>query len=85
MASLLSDKEIIKLIGTVIINGDISFVRPNSYVLRLGKTGEFLNADKEFELGVNKKGIKVSPGHSVALTAFETIGFRRKTVSEIFS
>ena len=32
----------------------------------------------------NKKGIKVSPGHSVALTAFETIDFRRETLSEIY-
>ena len=84
MATLLSDKDLTKLIGKVIIDGDPSYIRPNSYVLRLGKTGEFLNADKEFELGNKKKGIKVSPGHSVALTAFETIDFRRETLSTIF-
>jgi deoxycytidine triphosphate deaminase len=84
MATLLSDKDLFKLIGKVIIDGDPSYIRPNSYVLRLGKTGEFLNADKEFELGSKKKGIKVSPGHSVALTAFETIDFRRETLSAIF-
>jgi deoxycytidine triphosphate deaminase len=84
MAILLSDKEIIKLIGKVIVDGDASLIRPNSYVLRLGKAGEFLNANKEFELGVKKKGIKVSPGHSVALTAFETLDFRRETLSAIY-
>jgi len=84
MATILSDKELIKLLGKVIIDGDPSFIRPNSYVLRLGKTGEFLNANKEFELGLKKKGIKISPGHSVAVTAFETIDFRRETISEIY-
>lgn len=84
MATILSDKELLKLLGTVIVDGDSSFIRPNSYVLRLGETGEFLNANKEFELGGRKKGIKISPGHSVALTAFETIDFRRETLSKIF-
>lgn len=84
MAILLSDKELIKLLGKVIINGDTSSIRPNSYVLRLGGKGEFLNANKEFELGSKKKGIIVSPGHSVALTAFETIDFRRETISAIY-
>jgi len=73
-----------RLLGSVILNGDISFVRPNSYILRLGGVGEFLNANKEFELGGRKKGIKVPPGHSVALTAFETIDFRRETISSIY-
>lgn len=84
MAILLSDKELAKLIGKVIINGDATFIKPNSYILRLGEHGEFLNANKEFTLGNKKKGIKVSPGHSVALTAFETLDFRRETLSTIF-
>ncbi len=84
MATLLSDKELMKLLNNVIIDGDASNVRPNSYVLRLGNTGEFLNTNKEFELGKKKKGIIISPGHSVALTAFEVIDFRRETVSTIY-
>ncbi|OFX36029.1 MAG: hypothetical protein A2X08_08220 [Bacteroidetes bacterium GWA2_32_17] len=84
MATLISDHEIKKLLGSVIINGDITSVRPNSYILRLGEVGEFLNANKEFELGKKKKGIKVPPGHSVALTAFEILDFSRETVEKIF-
>lgn len=84
MATILSDNEIIKLLGKVIVDGDVSFVKPNSYILRLGSCGEFLNANKEFELGDKKKGIIIPPGHSVALTAFETIDFRRETISKIF-
>jgi len=85
MATILNDAEIKKLIdGGIIIDGDKSCIKPNCYVLRLGSTGEFLNCRKEFELTGNKKGIKVQPGHSVALTAFETIDLRRETVRKIF-
>jgi deoxycytidine triphosphate deaminase len=84
MATILNDEEIKKLIGTVIIDGAASSVKPNSYALRLGSTGEFLNCDKEFNLGGSKKGIKVQPGHSVALTAFEVIDFRHETVHKIY-
>ncbi len=85
MATILNDEEIKKLIiGKVIVDGDVSCVKPNSYALRLGLHGEFLNSGKEFELGKAKRGIKVQPGHSVALTAFETIDFRSETVRKIY-
>src|SRR5438034_10896385 len=84
MATILNDKEITKLLGTVITDGDPTSVRPSSYVVRLRAEGEFLNANKEFTLGKAKKGIKVSPGHSVAVTALETIDFRPVTVQKIF-
>src|SRR6266542_2085425 len=84
MATILNDTELKKLIGTVIIDGDITSIRPNSYVLRLGNEGEFLNAGKTFELGKSKKGIRISPGHSVAVTALETIDFRPATVQKLY-
>jgi deoxycytidine triphosphate deaminase len=84
MATILNDEELKKIIGTIIINGDASCVKPNSYVLRLGGSGEFLNSGKEFTLGGKKKGIKVQPGHAVGLTAFETVDFRRETVRKIY-
>ena len=80
MAQMLSDKEIRTLLGSVIVDGEPGSVRPNSYVLRLGRAGEFLNTGKEFELGKQKKGLKLQPGHSVAVTALETLDFRRETV-----
>ncbi len=87
MAELLNDKEITKLLGSVIENGDQTCVRPNSYVLRLGSAGEFHTTGKQFELGSgpnDKKGIIVSPGQSVALTALETIDFTREVVKQHF-
>lgn len=85
MAVLLKDTDLQRLLGTIIINGDTSSVRPNSYVVRLGAEGEFINTGKEFELGKGmKKGIRVPPGHSVGVTAFETIDFRRETVQKLY-
>lgn len=84
MATLLTDKELKALIGTVIVNGDSSCVRPNSYILRLGSKGEFLSSNKEFTLGKKKKGIRLQPGHSVAVTSHEELDFSRETVHKIY-
>lgn len=84
MATILNDQDIRRILGKIIVDGDKSCIRPNSYILRLGSVGEFLNTGKQFELGKKKKGIRIQPGHSVGLTAFETLDFRRETVHEIF-
>jgi len=84
MATLLNDTELKRLIGSVIVDGDPSCIRPNAYVLRLGSVGEFLNTGKEFELGPKKKGLKIQPGHSVAVTAHETLDFTRETVHKVY-
>jgi len=84
MATILNDDELRKLFGSVILNGDESSIRPNSYILRLGAVGEFLNVHKEFTLGKAKKGLRIPPGHSVALTAHEEIDFSRETVRSIY-
>ena len=84
MARILTDTDIKKILGSIIIDGDESCIRPNSYVLRLGSTGEFLNTNMEYELGKAKKGIKLMPGQSVAVTAYETLNFSRKAVHQHF-
>lgn len=84
MATILNDSEIKKLLGNVIYDGSDECIRPNSYIIRLGSVGEFINTGKEFTLGKSKKGIKVLPGHSVALTSFETLDFSRETVHKIY-
>lgn len=84
MPTILSDREIRKLIGTVIVDGDLACIRPNAYVLRLGSTGEFLNTGKDFNINADKKGLCIQPGHSVGVTAFETLDFRRETVHKLY-
>lgn len=85
MAKILNDRELRRLIKAgVIRDGVETSIRPNSYILRLGKHGEFLNTDKAFELGNSKRGIKIPPGHSVGVTALERIDFRRKAVHALY-
>ncbi len=86
MAVMLNDAELKGLLGKVIVDGDPSCLRPNSYVLRLGSVGEFLNTSKEFEIGHThkKKGLRIQPGHSVGVTSLETLDFRRETVHAIY-
>lgn len=84
MATILSDKQLKSLLGCVIVDGTEACIRPNSYVLRLGSQGEFLNTGKEFEIGTKKKGIILPPGNSVGLTSYETLDFRREKVHSIF-
>ncbi len=84
MPSFLCDRDIKNLLGAVIEDGVEENLRPNSYVIRLGTEGEFLNSGKEFELGRQKMGIIIPPGHSVAVTSLETIDFTREAVRQIF-
>jgi deoxycytidine triphosphate deaminase len=84
MPTILSDIEIARLLGTVIKDADPSCIRPNAYVLRLGPKGEFFNTGKEFEIGNKTKGLRIQPGHSVGVTAFETLDFTRETVHQIY-
>jgi deoxycytidine triphosphate deaminase len=81
---LLSDTEIRRLIGTVILDGDPTCIRPNAYVMRLGAKGEFLNTGKDFDIGHGKRGLRIQPGHSVGVTAFETLDSSRETVHKIY-
>ena len=82
MAKIIPDSGLKKLFGSVIENVDESCLRPNSYILRLGREGEFLNTEKAFELKGKFKGIKVQTGHSVGVTALEKINFSRETVQK---
>lgn len=83
MATLLNDLELKKLFGTVIKDADENCIRPNSYIIRLGSHGTFINTDKEFKIDTNK-GIRLNPGYSVGIIALEKIDFSPATVGEIF-
>lgn len=83
VAQLLNDHELEKLFKTIIINADKDSLRPNAYILRMGCTGEFTTISKEFTLEKGQ-GLKLPPGHSIAVTALETIDFREETVNKIY-
>ena len=84
MAMLLNDASLKSLFGAVILNADEDCLRPNSYVLRLGAFGEFVDTGKEFDLSAEKGGIRIHPGHSVGVISYEDLDFRRETVHKIF-
>lgn len=83
MATLLTDQELRKLFGTVIINAVDECVRPSSYIIRLGGPGEFINTRKEFALKPGK-GLDLHAGHSVGVTSLETIDFGKEAVDKIY-
>lgn len=87
MAKILNDIEIKKLIdNNIIIDGSYDCVRPNAYVLRLGENGEYINIEnkKAFNINKQKKGFKLPPGVSAAITSFEILDFRRDIVHKLY-
>ena len=83
MAKILADKEIRKLIGSILINADESKVNPNGVELRLGKHVLFHSTGEEKELGPDLF-LKVSPGETVSIASMEQIDFKTSKVQEIF-
>lgn len=83
MAKILPDKEIRKLLGTVILNADETRINPNGIEIRLGKNVLFHSTDEERELGPGMF-VKVRPGESITISSYETFVFNRETIHNIF-
>src|SRR2546425_11923957 len=83
MAKFLADRDIRKLIGTVLLNAEAERINPNGIELRLGKHVHFHSTgeEKELEAGLF---LKVSPGETVSISSIEQIDFRVPTVQSIF-
>jgi deoxycytidine triphosphate deaminase len=83
MARILADKDIEKLLGTVIQNAEAKRINPNGIEIRLGRHVLFQSTDEEKELGPDMY-LKVLPGESVTITSYEAVDFRGETVQRIF-
>ena len=83
MAKILADRDIRKLLGTVLINASEKCINPNGIELRLGRHVLFHSTGEEKEL---EEGyfLKVNPGETVSISSLEQIDFRSTTVREIF-
>src|SRR5438093_9401715 len=83
MAKFLADRDIRKLIGSVLLNAEAERINPNGIELRLGKHVHFHSTgeEKELEAGLF---LKVSPGETVSISSIEQIDFRVPTVQTIF-
>jgi len=84
MATILSDKQIKDLIGTVIVNGDENLVNPNSIELRLGKHVYFYSTEEECELS-DGQFLKIKPGETILFSSYEILDFSKETVSLFFA
>jgi len=83
VAKILADKDVRRLLGTVIFNADESRINPNGIEIRLGKHVVFQSTDEEKELGPDTF-LKVLPGESVLISSYETFDFHRPAIEEVF-
>jgi deoxycytidine triphosphate deaminase len=83
MATILPDREIRKLFGTVILDGDDGRLTPNGMEVRLGKHVIFQSTDEEKELAPGMF-LKVAPGESVTIASYEEFDFRQEAVEKVF-
>ena len=83
MAKILADKDILKLLGTVILNADKDRVNPNGIEIRLGKQVLFHSTDEEKELAPGTY-LKVLPGETVTITSYEDFVFTHEAIDKIF-
>ncbi len=83
MARVLSDREVKRLIGTVIKGGDEGLINPNGIELRLGNKIRFISTGEEKTIPVDHFA-KVSPGESVIIASLEHLDFSKSTVQKLF-
>lgn len=80
MASVLPDREIQRLLGTVIIDGSPERMHVTSYEVRLGKEAKF---DSTGEIVQIPEGhyLEIEPGDFVTIVSLETLDFRLATTA----
>jgi len=83
VAKILADKDVRKLLGTVIFNADESRINPNGIEIRLGKYVLFQSTDEEKELGPDMF-LKVLPGESVTISSYERFDFHKEAIGKLF-
>ena len=83
MAKILPDKEIKKLMGSILIGAEESQLNPNGVELRLGTRVKFHSTGEQKTIN-SGKFLKVAPGESVTITSLEEIDFSRTQVQEVF-
>jgi len=83
MARILADREIKKLLGSVLIDAEGRYINPNGIELRLGKHIRFLSTNEEKELNPGLF-LKVNPGETVIFSSMEKIDFTAATVKAIY-
>lgn len=83
MAKILSDRDIKKLLGSVIIDATEDQLNPNGIELTMGGHVQFHSTDEDKTLEEGSF-LKIHPGETVTISSLETIDFRAITTQAIF-
>ncbi len=83
MAKILADREIQRLLGTVILDADSERINPNGIEIRLGKHVLFQATGEEKELSPGMY-LKVRPGESVLISSLEKFAFTKQAICKAF-
>lgn len=82
MARILADRDVKRLIGSVLLDADEKLLNPNGIELRLGAHVFFLSTSEDKELTTGMF-LQVNPGESVIISSVESIDFSRDAVQKI--
>lgn len=83
MATVLSDRDIKRLLGSAITGAEPKLINPNGIELRLGSRARFISTSEECEIPPGSY-LLIRPGESVVIASLESLDFSRATVSTIF-
>jgi len=83
LAKILSDKDVRKLLGTVILNADENRLNPNGIEIRLGKRVTFQSTEEEKDLGPGLY-LKILPGESAIISSHEQFKFTKEEIGKIY-
>ena len=80
MASVLPDRDIQRLLGTVIIGGSPERIHVNSYEVRLGNEAKFDSTGETLPIPEGHY-LEIEPGDFVTIVSLETLDFRLATTA----
>jgi len=83
MARILSDREIKKLIGDVLIKADERLISPNGIELRLGSEIRFMSTNEKRPIP-DGHFVVVHPGEAVMISSVESLNFGKGVVHKHF-
>jgi deoxycytidine triphosphate deaminase len=83
VAKILADRDLRRLLGSVLVGADPDRLNPNGIELRMGKDVLFHSTGEEFVLEEGQF-LKVAPGESVSISSIERIDFGAEEVAKHF-
>jgi deoxycytidine triphosphate deaminase len=83
MATILPDRTVRELLGSVLLDADLHRINPNGIELRLGSSVRFHSTGETKSIGKGEF-LRVQPGETVIITSLEKIDFSPEVVGKAF-